>query len=333
MSKYFQPFINFGPDAVKGSNFLSDSNFWFDKARVIQRNKTPVIVNSKDIPKMMIKEISRSFNICGYKKRPIIMGVLNLSPDSFSENKKFPKTKISNSIKSLIKQGVNIIDIGGESTRPNFTEISADIEIQRIKKAFKSIKKKFPHMIFSIDTRKSVVADYALTNGATILNDVSSLKFDPSIINVIKKHKCFVCIMHNSGDGKEIHKKLTGKNFLLEIYDYLLDRINYLVSQGIPKSKIIIDPGIGFGKSLSQNLNIISNITLYHSLGCPLLVGLSRKGFIGKITGEIEPEKRMLSSVILAFELIKKGVHIIRVHDVEETYEMVKIFNSLKLKS
>ena len=118
---------------------------------------------------------------------------------------------------------------------------------------------------------------------------------------------------------------------MLDIYDYLFNRINFLLSCGIPKSKIIIDPGIGFGKSLSQNLQIISNISLFHSLGCPILVGLSRKGFIGKITGEVEPKKRKLSSVILAFELIKKGVHIIRVHDIKDTYKMVKIFNSLKV--
>jgi len=159
---------------------------------------------------------------------------------------------------------------------------------------------------------------------------VSSLQFDTETIKVVKKYKCFVCLMHNSGNGKEIHKKLLGKNYLLEIYDYLLSRINFLVSCGISKSKIIIDPGIGFGKSLSQNLNIISNISLYHSLGCPILVGLSRKGFIGKITGEVQPKKRMLGSVLLAFELIKKGVHIIRVHDIKETNEMIKIFNSLK---
>tara|TARA_B100000927_G_C16181845_1_gene355725 strand:- start:163 stop:582 length:420 start_codon:yes stop_codon:yes gene_type:complete len=136
--------------------------------------------------------------------------------------------------------------------------------------------------------------------------------------------------MHNSGNGKELHKKLLGKNYLLDIYDYLQDRINFLLSSGIPKSKIIIDPGIGFGKSINQNLKIISNINLFHSLGCPILVGLSRKGFIGKIIGQKEPKKRVLSSVILAFELIKKGVHIIRVHDIKETSEMLKIFNSLK---
>ena len=332
MSKYFQPLINFGPNPFKGSIFLADPNFWFDRVKVMERDKKTKILRVKDIPKRVIKEISNPFNICGYKKGPLIMGVLNLSPDSFSETIECSKAKPSNSIMKLIKKGADIIDIGGQSTKPNFDNIDSELEKNRVKKTVKSIKN-YSNVIFSIDTRKANVADYALDKGAAILNDVSSLEFDPESINVVKKHKCFVCLMHNSGNGIDLHKKLSGNNFMLDIYDYLSNRINFLLSCGIPKSKIIIDPGIGFGKSLSQNLQIISNINLFHSLGCPILVGLSRKGFIGKITGEVEPNKRKLSSVILAFELIKKGVHIIRVHDIKDTYKMVKIFNSLKLNT
>lgn len=330
MSKYFQPLINFGPNPIKGSTFLADPNFWFDRVKVLQREKNPQVVGVKDIPKRVIKEISNPFNICGYKKGPLIMGVLNLSPDSFSKTNEFNKAKPSNSIMNLIKKGADIIDIGGQSTKPDFYDIENKLEINRIKTTIESIKN-HSNVIFSIDTRKANVADYALNKGATIFNDVSSLEFDSQSINVVKKHKCFVCLMHNSGNGFDLHKKLSGKNFILDIYDYLLNRINFLLSCGIPKSRIIIDPGIGFGKSLYQNLQIISNISLFHSLGCPILVGLSRKGFIGKITGEVEPNKRKLSSIILAFELIKKGVHIIRVHDIKGTYKMRKIFNSLKL--
>ena len=330
MSKYFQPLINFGPYPTKGSTFLADPTFWFDRVKVLERDKTPQIVRVKDIPKRVIKEISNPFNICGYKKGPLIMGILNLSPDSFSETNESSKTKASNSIMNLVQKGADIIDIGGQSTKPNFDDISNELEKNRIKKTLNSMKN-YSNVIFSIDTRKANVADYALNKGATIFNDVSALEFDPESIKIVKKHKCFVCLMHNSGNGIDLHKKLSGKNFMLDIYDYLFNRINFLLSCGIPKSKIIIDPGIGFGKSLCQNLQIISNISLFHSLGCPILVGLSRKGFIGKITGEVEPKKRKLSSVILAFELIKKGVHIIRVHDIKDTYKMVKIFNSLKV--
>ena len=331
MSKYFQPLINFGPNPINGSTFLADPSFWYDRVKVLQRDKKSQIVSVKDIPKRVIKEISNPLNICGYKKGPLLMGVLNLSPDSFSKTKEFNNAKPSSTIKYLIRKGADIIDIGGESTKPNFKNIENILEINRIKKTFKSIKKNHSNIIVSIDTRKSSVANYALNNGAKILNDVSSLQFDSESINVVKKHRCYVCLMHNSGNGTDLHKKLSGKNFILDIYDYLLNRINFLLSCGIPKSKIIIDPGIGFGKSLYQNLQIISNISLFHSLGCPILVGLSRKGFIGKINGEVQPEKRKLSSVILAFELIKKGVHIIRVHDIKDTYKMVKIFNSLKV--
>ena len=137
MSKYFQPLINFGPNALNGSIFLADPNFWFDRVKVMERDKKTKILGVKDIPKRVIKEISNPFNICGYKKGPLIMGVLNLSPDSFSETNELKKAKPSNSIMNLVQMGADIIDIGGQSTKPNFDDISNELEKNRIKKTFK----------------------------------------------------------------------------------------------------------------------------------------------------------------------------------------------------
>ena len=134
MPKYFQPLINFGPNPIKGSTFLADPNFWFDRVKVLERDKKPQIVRAKDIPKRVIQDISNPFNICGYKKGPLIMGILNLSPDSFSETNESSKTKASNSIMNLVQKGADIIDIGGQSTKPNFDDISNELEKNRIKK-------------------------------------------------------------------------------------------------------------------------------------------------------------------------------------------------------
>ena len=137
MSKYFQPLINFGPNPIKGSTLLADPNFWFDRVKVLERDKNPQIVRAKDIPKRVIQDISNPFNICGYKKGPLIMGVLNLSPDSFSETNELSKAKSSNSIMNLVQKGADIIDIGGQSTKPNFDDISSELEKNRIKKILK----------------------------------------------------------------------------------------------------------------------------------------------------------------------------------------------------
>ena len=136
MTKYFQPLINFGPEATKGSLFLSDRNFWFDKVKVIQRGRKPFIINSNDVPKTVIKDISNSFNLCGYKNRPVIMGVLNLSPDSFSNVKNIPQNKLHNYIDNIINQGADIIDIGGESTKPNFIDVEDLVEIKKMQHFF-----------------------------------------------------------------------------------------------------------------------------------------------------------------------------------------------------
>ena len=332
MSRYFRPIICtesvFPADAI----FLGSTRLWFNSVKVFERDKTPVVINIADAPTDVKSQLSENHNtILGAEKTPpLVMGVLNLSPDSFSDGfQVYRYNDLLKRINRMINDGVDIIDIGGESTRPGFVTISPSAEINRIEEALKIIRKTNPNMLVSIDTRKALVAEYALSRGARIFNDVSSLNFDVNSMEVAKKFDAYICLMHNSDSGKDLHKKILGKDFLLDIFDYLRERVESVVSRGISRSRIIIDPGIGFGKTEEQNLSILANISLFHTLGCPILVGVSRKRFIGNITGEDNPADRLIGSVLIAGEAIKQGVQVVRVHDIKETSQMIKILDKL----
>ena len=332
MSKYFRPIINFENIYPTDAIFLGSTRLWFNSVKVFERGKDSIIINAKDIPnKVKLNLVETREAICGIQKRsPLVVGVLNRTPDSFSDGAtSTKKNDLIIQVDEMINEGADIIDIGGESTRPNFETILPNVEINRIELALKLIRDSYPKLPISIDTRKSSVAEYALDRGAKILNDVSSLTFDNECISIVKRYESYICLMHNSGDGKNLHNKILGKDFLLDIFDYLKERIQFAELNGISKSKIIIDPGIGFGKTEEQNLGIIANISLFHTLGCPILVGASRKKFIGDITEVDIPANRMLGSIIIAGELAKQGVQLIRVHDVKETNQIINILNRL----
>ena len=333
LSRYFRPIMNTESIYPADAIFLGSTSLWFNAVKVFERGKVPIIVNATEIPFEIKSQLSANRGkILGIEKKPpLLMGVLNVSPDSFSDGYKAREPyDLLKRINKMVDEGVDIIDIGGESTRPGFTSISSDAEKNRIDEAIRLVRKNFPNLLVSIDTRKASVAEHALSLGAKIFNDVSSLSFDPESIEVTKKFGSFVCIMHNSGAGKDLHKRIMGKDFLLDIFDYLRERIEFAVSGGISRSKIIIDPGIGFGKTEEQNLAILSNISLFHSLACPILVGVSRKKFIGRITGENKPEDRLVGSVLAAGELAKQGVQIVRVHDIKETNQVMNMLYKLR---
>ena len=332
LARYFRPIINTESSYPADAIFLGSTCLWFNAVKVFERGKAPIVVSAAEIPYEIKYQLSKSQGkILGIEKPPpLLMGVMNVAPDSFSDgNANRTPCCLLKQINKMFDEGIDIIDIGGESTRPGFTSISSSVEKDRIDKVIRLVRKNFPNLPVSIDTRKASVAEHALSLGSMMLNDVSALSFDPNSIKVAKKFESYVCIMHNSGAGKDLHKRIRGKYFLLDIFDYLRARIEFAVSSGISKSKIMIDPGIGFGKTEEQNLAILSNISLFHTLGCPILVGVSRKKFIGRITGEEKPEDRLIGSVLLAGELAKQGVQVIRVHDIKETNQVINMLNEL----
>ena len=252
------------------------------------------------------------------------MGVLNLTPDSFSDGGKFnTRNKGLKHTLEMFNSGANIIDIGGESTRPGSKAVSTKTEWKRIEKIIKLIGKKIP---ISLDTRKSEIMKKGINCGVKVINDVSGLKYDTETINVLKKYKIPFVLQHSQGTPENMQNKPKYKNELLEIYDFFEQKIKFLKKKGIKHNKIIIDPGIGFGKNLKHNINLISNISIFHSLGFPILVGNSKKRFIKEIAGKNDTKNRIGGTVASSIYLMMQGVQILRIHDVNELLQGIKVF-------
>ena len=255
------------------------------------------------------------------------MGVLNLTPDSFSDGGKFNKeSKGLKHALGMFNSGADIVDVGGESTRPGSKAINNKLEWKRIEKIIKLISKKIP---ISLDTRKSEVMKKGIKQGIKLINDVSGLNYDPETIKILKKYKTPFVIQHSRGTPEKMQNKPRYKNELLDIYDFFEDKIRFLKKNGINHNNIIIDPGIGFGKNLKHNINLISNISLFHSLGFPILVGNSRKRFIKEIAKKNDTKSRLGGTISSSIYLMMQGVQILRIHDVNELLQASKVFKEI----
>ena len=257
------------------------------------------------------------------------MGILNLTPDSFSDGGKFNSNKKANKqIFNMIKSGAKIIDVGGESTRPGSETIDPKIEWRRVKHILKNFKKKYKHICLSIDTRKSFVMTKSVECGADLINDVSGFHHDPYSLLKFKKHNISKVLHHMQGTPKTMQKNPKYKNVLLDIYDFFETEISNISDS----KKIIIDPGIGFGKTLKHNLTLISKISLFHSLGFPILVGTSRKRFINQISGEYDSNDRTGGTLASVLFLLSQGVQIFRVHNVREIKQGIMVYEKINEK-
>jgi len=261
-------------------------------------------------------------------KRPLIMGILNVTPDSFSDGGKFIslRTGYNHAIK-MIEEGADIIDIGGESTRPFSNPVSVQEELDRILPILKKIRSK-SDITISIDTTKAKVAKEALLNGANIINDISGFSFDNQMINVAQQFNCPIVLMHIKGDPKTMQINPSYENVVNEIKDYFVSKINFLKQSGITKNNIILDPGIGFGKSVKDNFKILSNINEFVEMKYPILIGASRKSFIGK-TLDTDVQNRLEGSLAANLFALQNGCHIFRVHDVMQTKRAFTIHNKI----
>ena len=311
----------------------------FDHIEILSRNSKKKI-HIKDIKKLSkffkvkikndLKKIikkKKNFSNFNFKHIPNIMGVLNLTPDSFSDGGKFKKKNLGyKHAVYLFKSGTNIIDVGGESTRPGSREIKIKIEWNRIKSIIKKFGKKIP---LSLDTRKSEIMERGIRAGVQLINDTSGLKHDKQSINVIKKYKVPFVIHHIQGTPTTMQIKPKYKNVLLDIYDFFEEKIKYLRFKGIKHKHIIVDPGIGFGKKLKHNMKLISNVSIFHSLGFPILLGVSRKRFIKDISGNNDNDKRLGGTISASLFAMMQGVQILRIHDVNDVIQGTKVFNEL----
>ena len=347
MKKYYTRVCNFyygnsSKELVKQKKTLplnGNPNISFDHIEILSRNSKKKI-HIKDIKKLSkffkvkikndLKKIikkKKNFSNFNFKYIPNIMGVLNLTPDSFSDGGIFKKKNLGyKHAVYLFKSGANIIDVGGESTRPGSREIKIKIEWNRIKSIIKKFGKKIP---LSLDTRKSEIMERGIRAGVQLINDTSGLKHDKQSINVIKKYKVPFVIHHIQGTPDTMQIKPKYKNVLLDIYDFFEEKIKYLRFKGIKHKHIIVDPGIGFGKKLKHNMKLISNVSIFHSLGFPILLGVSRKRFIKDISGNNDNDKRLGGTISASLFAMMQGVQILRIHDVNDVIQGTKVFNEL----
>jgi dihydropteroate synthase len=262
--------------------------------------------------------------------QPQVMGILNVTPDSFSDggqHKDDPEAAAAAGI-AMAAAGAAIIDIGGESTRPGAPLVWEGDEIKRVVPVIERLSS--AGTAISADTRKAVVMQAALQAGAAMINDISALLYDDQSLAVLQTNACPVVLMHAPSQSSDPHKNDGYVNVLFDVYDWLEARIAAVEAAGIARGRILIDPGIGFGKSLSDNLVLINNLALFHGLGCPILFGASRKRMIGALSNEAAADRRLGGSLFLALKAVEQGAQIVRVHDVAETAQAIHVWRGLR---
>ena len=348
MKKYYTRACNFyygttSQNLIKKKQafpLAGNKNMSFNNIEIfIRQNKKVIskIINiknikyqNKDLKKKINKDLEKIISKRKNFNEPEIMGILNMTPDSFSDGGRFNKKKVALiQINKMIKSGASIIDVGGESTRPGSITIPFQNEWKRIGSIIKIFKKKHPKILLSIDTRKSEIIKKSIIYKADIINDVSGFNFDEQSILEVKNKNLWKVIHHMKGTPATMQINPKYNNVLLDIYDFFEDKINSLLKEKKHTDKIILDPGIGFGKNLKHNLMLLSKISLFHSLGFPILIGTSRKRFISDISGNFDTKERIggtLSSVIFT---LSQGVQIFRVHNVEEVKQGIEVYKKI----
>ena len=261
--------------------------------------------------------------------QPQVMGILNVTPDSFSDGGRFADS--ANAVEAGVRmagEGAAILDVGGESTRPGAQQVWAQDEIERVRPVVERLSASGAAV--SIDTRKSEVMTAALEAGARLVNDVSALTFDPRSAEVAAAAGAPVILMHHLGPPETMQQDPRYDDVLVEIYLWLEERIAAAEAAGIEQSRILIDPGFGFGKTVAHNLELMNGLALFHSLGCPIVVGASRKRTIGALSNEAPADERLAGSLAFALKAVEQGAQIVRIHDVPETVQTLRIWRGLR---
>jgi len=271
---------------------------------------------------------------CFPKQIPVLMGILNVTEDSFSDGAQFLDRELAvKHTEKMIAEGAEIIDMGAESTRPGSLPVPADIQIQRIIPILSYLKEKYPEVTFSVDTQKATVAEKAIEFGASIINDISALRTDPALADLLSEHpKVKVILMHMQGTPYTMQLNPVYQDVLKEINDFFQERIDFCLTKGILKENIMLDPGIGFGKNLEHNLTILANLKTFKEFGLPLVVGASRKSFIDKISPS-SPSQRLGGCLAAALVSACEGINILRVHDVllhKQFFEVLTVIAKAK---
>ena len=262
--------------------------------------------------------------------RPSIMGILNVTPDSFSDGGRFvaPEAALAQA-RALAQAGADMIDIGGESTRPGAAQVPVDNEISRTAPVIAALCAQGFDLPLSIDTRKAGVAQVAVAAGAALVNDVSAFAFDPKMVAVVATSGAAVCLMHAQGTPETMQAAPQYDDVLLDVYDHLEERLAASEAAGIARERVLLDPGIGFGKTVTHNLELLRGLSLLHGLGCPILLGVSRKRFIGTIGQAEAAADRAPGTLAVTLAGLMQGVQMHRVHDVAEIAQGIRLFDAI----
>ncbi len=329
---YYRPLVRHGETRPEGALPLAGGSLWFSEVELLSREAPPRIVPVGLVPAEERHRLTfRRAAIAGLDMtRPRIMGILNVTPDSFSDGGRNTGLEVGvAAAQRMISEGADIIDIGGESTRPGATFVAEEEEILRTAPVIAAIRAASSVPI-SIDTRKAPVAMEALDVGAQLINDVSGFTFDAALAPLAAQAGAPVCVMHSQGDPETMQKDPKYGNVLLDVYDFLSEQVDRLEATGILRDQIVVDPGIGFGKTQAHNLALLKGLSLFHGLGCPILLGVSRKRFIGDIGQEPQADRRAPGSIAVALAGVAKGVQMLRVHDVAETAQALRLWQAIR---
>ena len=332
MTDYYRPIPMHDPARPDGAAPLAGGWGWFTHAARMTRGGETSLVPVAEIPDpVRARLVAPRGALAGLDWRaPRVMGILNVTPDSFSDGGQFlGRDAALAQARRLVAEGADILDIGGESTRPGAAEVSETEEIARTVPVIETLAPDLAVPI-SIDTRKAAVGRAALDAGAAMLNDVSALGYDAGMGALAAETGVPVCLMHAQGDPATMQVAPAYDDVLFDVYDYLEDRLRAAEAFGIRRENVILDVGIGFGKTLEHNLRLLRHLSLFHALGCVLMLGASRKKFIGTLGDAPDAADRVAGSVAVALEGAAQGVQILRVHDMKDTKQALRLAGAIR---
>jgi dihydropteroate synthase len=332
MTCYYRPLAMTDVVRPAAALALAGGWCWFSHVEVLERGRASRVVPASDLPEeAMIRLCAPRAPVAGQSMdRPRLMGILNVTPDSFSDGGRFLDAGAALAqARAMTDAGADILDVGGESTRPGAAEVALADEVARTAPVIGALAGL--GVSLSIDTRKAGVAEAALAAGAGMVNDVAALGFDPALAGIVARAGVPVALMHARGTPATMQDDPVYDDVLLDVYDFLARRIAVAEAAGIARARIVVDPGIGFGKTVAHNLSLLRGLSLFHGLGCPILLGASRKRFIGMIGNESQADRRMAGSVAVALTGVAQGVQILRVHDVRETRQALALWQAITL--
>ncbi|WP_376744403.1 dihydropteroate synthase [Marimonas arenosa] len=330
--RYYRPLVQAGRVRPEGALVLAGGPYWFAQAEEIARDGGGRIVAAGDVPRDWQNRLTRPRAPVAGKTmdRARIMGILNVTPDSFSDGGDFSEADAAVAqARRMVSEGADIIDVGGESTRPGARTVPEAEEIDRTAPVIAAIREAVDVGV-SIDTRKRGVAKAAAAAGAELVNDISGFTFDVGLAPFCAQSGLAVCVMHSRGNPETMQDDPRYDDVLLDVYDFLAGQVAMLEELGLPRDRIVVDPGIGFGKTVAHNLTLLRGIALFHGLGCPVLLGASRKGFIGKLGHAPEAKERAPGSIAVGLAAVAQGVQILRVHDVAATAQALALWRAVE---